>query len=74
MRTVSLRALHRDPPVDESVVVTHGGQIIGTFVPVAVELPDALAGVHAAPASAARGMSQAEKDTVLRRVAKGGKS
>jgi hypothetical protein len=37
MKTISLRALHREPPKDEVVQVTRGGVVVGTFVPVAVE-------------------------------------
>ena len=63
MRAMSLRALHRQPPASEAVQVTHGGEIIGTFVPVAVAAPE--------EAPVARPMTQAEKDKVLRKVAKG---
>lgn len=66
MRTISLRALARVPPTAESVIVTHQAEIIGTFVPVAVELPEALEGIHAATAAK---MSQRERDAVLRKVA-----
>ncbi len=76
MRSMSLRALWRDPPAEESVQVTHGGQIIGTFVPVGVETPDAVA-MGSAPVAAARprpagGLmgSQAERDKVLRKLGK----
>jgi hypothetical protein len=37
MRTMSLRALHRDPPVDWPVQVTRDGEILGTFIPLAVD-------------------------------------
>lgn len=73
MRTMSKRALWREPPTGESVIVTDGGEIIGTFIPVAVTLPEALEGVHAAPAQAAQRMTQADRDAVLRKV-RGGRT
>ena len=42
MRSMSKRAFWRDHPTEETVQVTHGGQIIGTFVPVGVETPDSM--------------------------------
>lgn len=71
MKTMSKRALWREPPTAESVIVTDGGEIIGTYIPVAVELPEALEGVHAAPQAAAKAMTQADKDKVLRKLARG---
>ena len=67
MRAMSLRALHRQPPASEAVQVTHGGEIIGTFIPVGVAAPEE-APVRVAPVGP---MTQAERDKVLRRVAKG---
>jgi antitoxin (DNA-binding transcriptional repressor) of toxin-antitoxin stability system len=65
---MSLRALHREPPAGESVLVTRDGQVIGTFVPVAAELENATQAVAAAPK--VRAARQAKVDAVLRKVAR----
>lgn len=56
MRTMSLRGLSRDAPtLTDAVLVTHENQVIGRFIPIALDGPDLLPPQPRPPAVASTG-------------------